>query len=149
MLRSALSKLSQSHVSLASQVKTIFNANNELANLLPEPPPPGDPLSCIRYTNYDAARTILDRVRLQVGSSPGGDNMNDSVSSTTSSRRSSSGGSTRRLSMPVPMSGSHSAVTLPNTSMWSGDPSAPNEPPPPYNTNYIRWGRSRNLSSFP
>lgn len=129
-MRTALTKLSRSHLTLSSQVTQIFEGNLELSNLLPEPPPPGDPLSCIRYTAYDTSKGIVDRVKRQV-------NIDSGNPVASSSRRRSSEGSSRPLSTSTP-------VTSPHSSMWSGEPSAPpTEPPPPYNTSYIRWERSR------
>ncbi|CAL8117513.1 unnamed protein product [Orchesella dallaii] len=144
VMRNSLTKLSQQHVNLGSNCKLIFEGNCELCTLLPEPPPPGDPLSCIRYTGYDQSKEVVEKVKRQVNL-PDGLSPNRRLSSNSSIR------SSRPLSSSTP-------VSSPNTSssMWSPEPSAPrvpmyspggasgqHEPPPPYNTSYLRWERAR------
>lgn len=123
-MKSALNKLSDSHLKLASQSKIIYEGSRELTLELPDPPPPGDPLSCIRYTGYDHTKGVVEGVKNQVhlgGSSGFG----------------STPGSSRPVSTSTPL-------TSPNSSIWTPEPTAPHdlysqhEPPPPYNTSFLR-----------
>lgn len=66
ILRTALIKLSQAQLLYGNQIKTIFNGTNQLANEIPEPPAPGDHLSCIRYNGFNTTRAIVTHVKRNV-----------------------------------------------------------------------------------
>lgn len=53
VVKAAITKLSESHLKLVTESKTIFEGSLELAVQVPEPPPPGDPVSCVRYSGYE------------------------------------------------------------------------------------------------
>jgi hypothetical protein len=120
VVKSALNKLSDTHLRFSSETKTIVEGIRELATEVPDPPPPGDTLSCVRYTGYDRTRGIVDRVKTQV----------------VISRANTPGtSSSSRLSSTV-------SIRSQNSSIWSPQPTAPSEmsisvlhqePPPPYN----------------
>lgn len=128
VVKAAISKLADSHLKLALQTKDVFEGVAEAANEVPDPPAPGDPVSCVRYQGYEATKGLVQRVKTQLGNLDG-----------------SGGGRSRsRLSSSRPVSTS-TPLTSPNSSsLWSPNltmsPSAPpgHEPPPPYNLDYLR-----------
>jgi len=119
VVKSTLNKLTETQLKFSSETKTIVEGIRELATEVPEPPPPGDALSSVRYTGYDRTRGIVDRVKNNVVIS-----------------RSNTPGNSSRMSSTV-------SIQSRNSSMWSPNPSAPDqmsisvlsqEPPPPYIT---------------
>jgi hypothetical protein len=130
MVKSALIKLSDSHLKLVAQSSVIFEGTRELASEIPEPPPPGDPVSCIRYTGYANTKGVVERVKSQVNIG----NLSFSVTPNSSRSRLSSRLSGRPLSTSTPL-------TSPNSSIWSHQEPPEgilHEPPPPYNMEYLR-----------
>ena len=118
VVRSALAKLSDSHLTFSTQARVIFEGNHEITRELPDPPAPGDPLSGLRYNGHDITRTVVERVKSRV-------NLNSS------------------LFVPPGKPPFTSTPTHSPRQSWTPEPSAPPggdyDPPPPYNTSVFRY----------
>ncbi|CAG7837619.1 unnamed protein product [Allacma fusca] len=112
VVRSALAKLSESHLVMSSQSRVIFEANRELTLELPEPPPPGDPLSCLRYNGHETTRAVIERVKSQV-------QVNSPTNYTSPGQPVFTSTPTHRPTAPP-------------------DSNAQTDPPPPYNASLFR-----------
>ena len=137
VLRAALAKLSQAHLKLAIQTKTIFEALRELSNQIPDPPPPDAHLGVTQHTRSARPRAVLERVKSQVQVIQQSPNRpipqfytSTPVTSPTSSSSLSAISSTNNWASPQP--------SAPDTNVNMGDGYSATEPPPPYNLSYFR-----------